>query len=286
MIGKLICPQTYDFNEPFLLGTLGDWVEVDKAMRYTHGIVNVGGTHRKVSNINFKQVLNQFLKIQDLKGIDSFAHEYGLLGSGYDLPEYFSKFEKFDYANNCFEPIHIWKWHIRNVQRLIRLYDILKKAKENIEYDYERALSQILYLDERGGVYWYTEGTIIDERKFSIKYDFTGIKNRHNKRDLLPLAFEVLTFSVSFALQGAIDIQYSAIPDNKARLGFRIAENPSTRYLIAAMYYYIWQMITHTKNVITCAVCGGFFEKSGRRKWCSDACRQAKHRIESGKQKK
>ena len=172
------------------------------------------------------------------------------------------------------------------MQRLIRLYDILKKAKENVEYDYERTLSQILYQHERGSIFWWSPGNVFKEYDTSVNSGYTGIWNSNKEADLLQLAFKVLTFSVSLALKGAIDIQYKTIPDRKARLSFRIIEQPSTEYLIAAIYYYIWQMTTHTKNDITCPICGGFFEKSGRRKWCSDACRQAKHRIESGKQKK
>lgn len=286
--GKLIYPRTHDFKEPFFLETLADWVDKNELLKYECVIVTNSKKYIKHStgkSAKLSQIVRQFVKIKDLKDIKEFTQKYGLIGSGYRKPSYFLQ-EQVPYAIEDVEYIHVWEWHVKNMYRLIRLHDILRKAKENIEYDYERALNEILYQDDKhGGIYWRSPGDVFKDYTNKLENDFTGLNNKNEETITLQSAFEVLASSVSFVLQGAIDIDYTTIPDKKARLGFRVIEQPSTKYLLAAMYYYIWQMTTHTKNVMTCAVCGGIFEKSGRRKWCSDACRQAAHRKEIGKQK-
>ncbi|MCL6560227.1 MAG: hypothetical protein K6U74_15825, partial [Firmicutes bacterium] len=71
---------------------------------------------------------------------------------------------------------------------------------------------------------------------------------------------------------------YFTIYKKDAAIGYRIGEIRTTPYLLAAIYYDLWELITDNRPIITCGNCGLPIEKSGRRDYCNDACKQAAYR--------
>ncbi|MDM5450876.1 hypothetical protein [Peribacillus simplex] len=68
---------------------------------------------------------------------------------------------------------------------------------------------------------------------------------------------------------------------NPSTKGFKITEERYSNYLLAAIYYDLWQTINDSKNVYLCENknCQLPFVKSGRKKYCNEACKQEAYRI-------
>lgn len=93
-------------------------------------------------------------------------------------------------------------------------------------------------------------------------------------------AMTVLAENITFQLQGVIDIGYEdIIPTTKTLTKFQVVEKRTTSYLIAAIYYDLWRMISLQEPVQVCKNCGLPFKIGKRRRdYCNNACRQEAYR--------
>jgi hypothetical protein len=65
------------------------------------------------------------------------------------------------------------------------------------------------------------------------------------------------------------------IEDDRSTYGFKIVEESTTNYLLAAIYYDVLQTISREDPIKTCPYpkCGNPFRAVGRKKYCCDSCR-------------
>ncbi|MBT2663085.1 hypothetical protein [Bacillus sp. ISL-45] len=101
-------------------------------------------------------------------------------------------------------------------------------------------------------------------------------------KDILEIAQYALAKVLEFHISGGINIGVDDLISNPSTKGFRITEKRYTRFLLAAIYYELWQTINDAKNVYLCEnkKCRNPFVKSGRKKkYCNEACKQGAYRT-------
>lgn len=102
------------------------------------------------------------------------------------------------------------------------------------------------------------------------------------KGDFLGIARTVLIRNVNEQTHRSINnIATDIIETNKPPLGFIVQESKTTNYLINAIYYDLWDLISKNEPVYICANpnCKLPFKKVKRQKYCSNACKQEAYRI-------
>lgn len=243
----------------------------------------------------------RFARLETREDIDAFAREFGPLGLAWKQPweqpgkaDYPTKFSRFPCPRR--EKLSHWLYHIATVRRLLRIYYILKRAKRNRDYDAEEALGKVIRLErhyrvshhgklQNNGEYsWSEERVATGFYRVVWAEDGTdaGVMVGEDEEELvssLEIAAFVLASVISRNIEGGIRLIYDDIvPAKDAEIGFRITERKYTQYLLAAIYYDLWEMVTEGRPVITCEFCGKVIEKTGRRKYCDDACKQAAYR--------
>ena len=103
----------------------------------------------------------------------------------------------------------------------------------------------------------------------------------------LDAASYVLASVISRGMAGGITIGKGEVhPSKKSPIGYAITEQRYTDYLLAAIFYDLWELITDSQPVEVCANpdCLLLFtpeRKTG--KYCSDACKQAAYRERKAK---
>ena len=191
---------------------------------------------------------SKFCGLKNHEDIDKFAREYGLLGLAKPLD---SMHDKPTYGKNLFEPLEDWGYHIEIVRMLMLNYRGLVRRRKG--YDAED--SKLLDLTN------------------SIPIAFAQKEEGATEEQVL---FTSLATTLSNSLKRGIGVDFSKIVSAKdSALGYRIAEQYTTEFLLAAIYYNLWELITDNKPVETCGYCGLPIERTGRRDYCDNACKQA-----------
>lgn len=255
--GKVIYPATYQFSkdERILFDT--------KQIRRYKAVIVADLSRGYIKTPEVKGLATRFARLRTAEDVDRFAMEYGLLGIA-EVPD--SIYDTPVYGKAWFEPLSIWQHHIENVRRLLLLYRALSRQKKGYDVELDELL-RLRSLASAPGTYviqWY------DGKDTGIEIERGEEAN---------LAAVVLTVQLKQNLQGGINLSFSKIiPSKDAAVGFRIGEIRTTPFLLAAIYYDLWELITDSRPIITCGNCGLPIEKSGRRDYCNDACKQAAYR--------
>lgn len=236
---------------------------------------------------NNKGLINEFAHLNTKEQIIDFSNKYGLLGISAPDSEQLNSIEwatrqtihpKFiynNYGHSVFEPINLWFWHIKKAQNILKLYNAIKNnpSEDRINNIIEvrlkkgrfESLDENRSLSERYFVYWIGGDEIGMLPKDMENESFTNI----GKYALS----EVLSFHISKGINlGVKKIIYNPT--------LKIVEQKYTSYLLAAIYYDLWQTINEERNIAICANnnCGLPFEKNSKRKYCSNACKQEAYR--------
>lgn len=258
---------------------------------------------------NTKQVrglAERFSRLDSPEDIRDFVSEYGLLGLSPQESEEALCITPPKYSalplgiETDSEPISLWFKHIKIMRRLLRLYHTLKRGKKDSFFDTESKLYEIISIKRPS---WFVPACITKKNDQFIPTlkevpwpsnwiiwaedgEFTGIKlDLNNEASMEDIAALVLSSITSHMLQGGIHLEYgNVIPAKDAPLGYRITERLYTFSPLAAAYYDLWEIITEDRPVITCGFCGRPIEKTGRRGYCNDACKQAAYRIRKQKE--
>lgn len=264
--GKLISTKEYQFSE-----TEKYMFDIEEIKNH-EVVVITDLTGERIKPPEVRGLATRFAKIKNVDDIDRFTGEFGLLGLTAS-PE--STIDPPSYGRALFEPIDCWLHHIEWVSRLLRLYWALVRRKkgydEEINEEILRCRKSVLKKGIEGNdVFWF-DGfqTWVRTKKDYVDDD---------------LGAYVLARCIQRNLQGGIHVDFNKfVPAKDAVIGFRIVENKVTPYLLAAIYYDLWELITDNRPVFSCKKCGLPLERTGRREYCSDACRQAAYRKRNSK---
>lgn len=190
------------------------------------------------------------------------------------------------------EPFDLWYESATMLRRSLQIYRSLKQAQTNPAYDWESHLLDVIHLKHPTmfeiSVNWdstFGEAKLVPvghwEHLLEVVWTDSGEKTGYiydfdNTPSLKNIAAKILAHEVSSRLWNGIHLSYGDFVQAKdALLGYRIMESRFTFSPLIAAYYDLWELITEERPVIACGYCGRIIEKSGRRKYCNDACRQA-----------
>ena len=258
--------------------------------RYESGfLLNPGIDAEKITN--FEGLASTFAKLKTVSEMEAFTLKYGLLGIIEDTNNQRYR------GDSLFESIDIWKDNILNVRRLMKLYNFIEKRKMDPEIDsnkifclkywkvdpknrHEAHLHKYHKNPETLVVYWND-----DEKKKNNPGFFLDKHWQPPNEDMdfdEALAGYILSKQVTEALAGGVWVNFTRFDFVKNfNTGFKIQENLYPRYLISAIYYNLFEIINDKRLVHICEFqgCRLPFEKVGKRKYCSDACKQAAYRM-------
>lgn len=286
--GKVIRPATYRFSKKERI-----YFDIDSIRQYEL-VVLADISSRRIEPPEVKGLATRFANLKNLEDVNRFAGECGLLGLSM-VPE--SLYDPPAYGEAWFEPLSAWEHHIENVRRLMLLYRALSRWKKGYDIEIEERLLKVESIAPFGinFLQWY-DGKFTGIQLGEIKGNsanahlpaafgtaFVDTVNLEHP-DEYGLAVLVLAVYLRQNLQGGINLDFSKIiPARDAAIGFRIGETRSTPYLLAAIYYDLWELITDNRSVIRCEYCGLPLEKIGRRRFCDNACKQAAYRKRHNK---
>ncbi len=286
--GKVIRSATYRFSKKERI-----YFDIDSIRQYEL-VVLAGISSRRIEPPEVKGLATRFANLKNLEDVNRFAGECGLLGLSM-VPE--SLYDPPAYGEAWFEPLSAWEHHIENVRRLMLLYRALSRWKKGYDIEIEERLLKVESIAPFGinFLQWY-DGKFTGIQLGEIKGNsanahlpaafgtaFVDTVNLEHP-DEYGLAVLVLAVYLRQYLHGGINLDFSRIiPAKDALLGFRFEETRSTPYLLAAIYYDLWELITDNRSVIRCEYCGLPLEKIGRRRFCDNACKQAAYRKRHNK---
>jgi len=295
--GKVIRPATYQFSkrERMYIGS-----EIDAIRSHELVVLSIPEHSRAINPPEVRGLATRFARLERPEDINRFAGECGLLGllwapiapdeNPHDFPVY---------GTPLWEPLSFWQYHIKNVRRLMLLYQALSRWKRGYDVEIDGKLLNVKCFENEilrlNFLQWYDgEPTGIqlgdieeDNTSAHLPAAFGGsFADTINleRLDEYSLAALVLAVYLRQYLHGGINLDFSRIiPAKDALLGFRFEETRSTPYLLAAIYYDLWELITDNRSVIRCEYCGLPLEKIGRRRFCDNACKQAAYRKRHNK---
>jgi hypothetical protein len=279
----------------FVKEAIEQWEEIF----YTSGEVMTGGIlrpsyifikHPEPKSIN--GISSEFSKIKNINELIEFAFTYGNLGlslqqrerdifqqlSAYST-EYkltcWNAFENVVPGFNYFEPFELWWYHIDKVRKILKLYRALSRQNRGVDTEIE---DNVLRIGEQvshkkcptHNINWF-DGT---PTSIEVPED--------NLDDFVQIGRLVLKKTIEkYAFKG-IELRESQIVETKKNdLGFYVLGKRTTQYLITAIYYELWQLISTNLVVEICQnpKCKLPYIKSKRQQYCSDACKQEAYRI-------
>ena len=254
--GKLISPRSYQFTEKDGL------TPADIQPMLQHDQVVLADSERPfVEPASVHGLATEFARLKTDQDINTFANNYGLLGTGWYAPG------RFRYL---YEPVSEWRYHSDLLRKLYSIYRALTKLKKGYDVQIE---GQILTVQKSSIVMGYFE---------VLWYD--GTPTRHVTRedpgiDYTITARNILVDTLRANLESGINSDFSrVVPTEDTSTGFRIVEQRTTFQLIKAIYYDLWETITDSRQIYNCKFCGLPIEKSGRRLYCSTSCRHREYR--------
>ncbi|MCF6409012.1 hypothetical protein [Pseudalkalibacillus salsuginis] len=216
-----------------------------------------------------KGIAKEFASLETDKEILAFANKYGLLGI---LTQPSSGTIDYYYPT-VFEPVYFWRHHIKEVKNLLKIYSTLKK--KNIETNTDIIGDIVNYNSSAQGDFEWIDGG----EKIPVYIYEEDLTTREDIDHLDELAgVHILGNVIRNRMKNTINLDFGDIvPSQKSSIGFRFKETYITNYLLGAIYYDLWTLISNNENVLFCPYCGDPFTKSGRKKFCSDSCRVMAH---------
>lgn len=202
---------------------------------------------------SLKGIAVEFSKIKTNADIEQFTSKYGLLC----IDMFNAVREDFNwYMHPWIEEVTTWRKHIAEVRGLLQIYNDINKKDSEPLYEYKIVQGK--------------------ERMFLYDCLVWPAEEEYGPREM---AARVLARMLSRKL-GNIRVDYSEIvADNTASIGIRVVQKYKTNKLITAIYYDLWSMVATEEVIKLCDFCTEVIEsKHGKRKYCSDRCRQAAHR--------
>lgn len=222
------------------------------------------------------------------KDLGSFARRFGLLGVTGVPKDWFAPPL---YGKSTEEDISWWIRYSNEVYDLLRVYRILRKAREQPRFDAEGALQEVLdfrrdvkvtmhaTLDERTGDYVWTR-TETPTPNVNTYWVSTGEPTGQGFSEDMPCvdaAAYVLASVISRRLEGGVSIGKGIIrPSAKSPIGYVIMEQWQTPYLLAGIYNALWEI---TRNMQRLGICKNpecnqlFVAQRKTREFCSPECR-------------
>lgn len=240
---------------------------------------------------NLRDPDNKFFR----QSLEKLASEYGVLGIT-GLPKDWAATPL--YGKSQAEEVAWWVRYAQEVYDLLRLYRILKKAKENGDYDAEGAVHEVLDFVpivrtvQRGVLNRVTDQYVVTREETRMPgvntvWRSSGERTGQGFSDNTPplqAAAYVLASTISRRLDGGITIgKGQVLPSKRSLIGYAITEERRTSYLLAAIYHDLWELITGAKAVEVCAntECNRLFAPQRKtKKFCSDTCRVAFNRAQ------
>jgi hypothetical protein len=270
--GQVIHPAKYEFSQVERM-YLGNY-KIEFLQRAKNPFILCNTPEKVLDTPKVRGLASRFARLATIQDIDLFASQYGMLGVKDDSLS--SYFESPSYGNDWYEPLNLWFIHIVHVRRLMKIYRTLTRLKKGYDVD----ISELFYFKKE------TELSI-PKTFFRVLWHDDGLDTGvtfDKPPDEETAAVAVLTAKIKQVLNGGISLDFSKIiPAKDAAIGFRIAETRTTPYLLAAIYYDLWELITDGRPVEVCGQFGLPLERTGRRGFCNNACKQAAYRKRAAK---
>jgi hypothetical protein len=269
--GKVIKTREYTFTKKEKA-----IFDVEVIKKYPVGVL-AELKHGKKTIKDVVGIASRFARLKDLKDIHDFANTYGLLGVK-EMPAAFG--EPPVYGITWFEPLEIWTYHIHVVRHLLAVFTALYKRAKGGDSEIEGRLIETREEDK----FMPYKGYWRDDKVITVSWPgghfpvIEFLPPHVPEEEEAVLAF--LANIISVNLEGGIFLGIGQIKKALTKTGFEVLERRTTPYLLAAIYYDLWRLITENKKMIFCAYrnCRLPIEKSGRSKYCNAACRQAEYR--------
>jgi hypothetical protein len=161
----------------------------------------------------------------------------------------------------------------------MRLYHAVKKASS------DELIYEIVEIKMRRGMFY----SLAEDREVMDRYivhwidgeEILMLPENFEEKPLQEIAQYTLAKILESHISGGINLSVGGLIFNPTTKGFMITEQRYTRYLLAAIYYDLWQTINDSKNIYLCENrnCRLPFVKSGRKRYCNEACKQEAYRI-------
>lgn len=228
---------------------------------------------------DYKGLATKFSRLRTAEDIKNFASQYGMLGFTTPSPEKAARFSKTHniahldlHTPSVVEPTDLWFDSVAQVNRLLQLYRALvKMVKKNVDSIEENLLTNIPLHDDCYNVVW-KDGH--PTNVYLTELELISL-------DPLEIYRKVLVNEITQMIDRSnITISPKIIHSSKAPLGMVVIEAPYTSFLITAIYYDLWSMLSEETHIEICAndECNLPFMKSKNQIYCSDACKQAAYR--------
>ena len=282
------------FSEESLSHSVNNWSKaISRGMeRELSFALKLAGSEKKSNQIIFNNdgLINEFSILKTLEDIKTFSQKYGLLGvKAPDTEQVNSKnplvlatlqphFIYNAYGFSVFEPVDLWFWHINEVRQILKLYDVVRKDSS------DDRVNELIEIKEHNGRF----GSLAEDRTTMDRYFVYWTKGElilmlpegMEEKSMLEIGQYTLSKVLAFHISGGIHLGVGDIIRNPSTKGFKVLEQRYSPYLLAAIYYDLWQKINDDKNIFICGnkSCGLPFIKSRRKKYCSDACKQEAYR--------
>lgn len=289
--------QLGDFSDELLRSSIYKWnIAIDKAMgkKMVLGL-KLADRKKEPHEIIFNKegLINEFVRLKTPEDITSFAQKYGLLGikapdidqitSSYSVVQYLLRpsyiFTGYDFS--VFEPIDLWIWHINEVRQIFKLYNVVKKkssddqVNELIEIKIHKGmLEDHLYEDDEITNSFFVHWTSGEQ--------ILKLPQQLEEQSLLEIGrYTLNSILVSRLFGGVHEGGNYTIGNHSDNRAFKVKEQKYAVSLLAVIYYDLWKKVIDDTNIYFCGNnnCGLPFVKSGRQKYCSDACKQEAYRI-------
>ena len=244
-----------------------------------HFIVDTNMPSAYNESFTFKGLATTFSRLSNKEDIQRFTNQYGLLGFSVPSPgsvELFKKTKDIGHLDlhtpSVIEPINLWLDAIEQVKRLLQLYRaLIKLRKKNIDVIEENLITTTLICEDQYQIHW-KEGQ--HTNVFLNELELLSMEPEDIYRQVL---ISEITRMID---RSNINISPKIVNSNKAPLGVIVIEAPYTPYLITAIYYDLWKMLSEDVQIELCAFeeCNLPFIKSKRQLYCNDSCKQAAYR--------
>ncbi|MFP3886789.1 hypothetical protein U8V97_15180 [Priestia filamentosa] len=286
-----------DFSEELLRSSIYKWsIAIDKTMGKEMVLgLKLADKFKEPHEIYFNKegLINEFVRLKTPEDITSFAQKYGLLGikapdieqitSTYPVVQYLMRpsyiFTGYDFS--VFEPIDLWIWHIKEVRQIFKLYNVVKKKSSDEQVN---ELIEIKIHKGRLEDHLYEDGDILNS--FFVHWtsgeQILKLPQLLEEQSLLEIGRYTLIKMLESRLFGGVhEGGIYTIGIHSGNKAFKVRERKYAVSLLAAIYYDLWKKIVDDINIYFCGniKCGLPFVKSGRQKYCSDACKQEAYRI-------
>lgn len=265
--GRVISPKSGNY-----------FVKLPKeALEHKH--IVVADLFYKPEPCEIKNLAANFARLKTLKDIDEFASKYGMLGIT-NFPHSYSEAPL--YGQSAYEPLTVWQYYIKDVRRLMRLYRALKGRKNGREIEIHAEQIDFglghVHSTNRAkksvNVYWSPHDY---DTYTAPAVEFVMPAESDLSEELA--AAGLIAARLRNVLRDCVSLDFAQIKHtDKSATGCLLVEKLTTPYLLAAIYYDLWQLMSESKPIDICECCGLPIVGTHGRKFCSNACRQKTYR--------